>query len=181
MRIVLSRAQSSEMALERKTAHSMPVPPKALRSRRENIRIAREAKLGSNAQRLEAGLPVEEKENVCNMLLFSCLSPLLCFKCPKIFEPQQPCCCRRLLYNEPDFRSVVSLVEQECSQRNFEVLFLPKFHCELNFIEQCWGYAKRVYREFPPSKSDTEMEGYVMKALSSVKVETMRQLVLYFE
>ena len=66
------------------------------------------------------------------------------FKCPKIFEPQQPCCCWRLLYNEPDFQSVVSLVKQECSQHNFEVLFLPKFHCELNFIEQCWGYAKRV-------------------------------------
>ena len=103
------------------------------------------------------------------------------FKCLKIFEPQQPCCCQRLLYNELDFRSVVSLVKQECSQCNFEVLFLPKFHCELNFIEQCWGYAKWVYREFPPSKSDTEMEGYVMKALSSVKVETMRRLVFHFE
>jgi hypothetical protein len=26
-----------------------------------------------------------------------------------------------------------------CKARGFTVLFLPKFHCELNFIEQCWA------------------------------------------
>jgi hypothetical protein len=104
------------------------------------------------------------------------------FNCPKVPEPErQLCCCRRILYNEPDFKSIHSLVEQECIQRNFKLLFLPKFHCELNFIEQCWGYAKCVYRNFPPSKSETEMEIYIMQALASVPVETMRQLVFYFE
>jgi hypothetical protein len=34
--------------------------------------------------------------------------------------------------------------------------------CELDFIEQCWGYTKRVYRNFPPSKSEMEMEIYIM-------------------
>jgi hypothetical protein len=98
------------------------------------------------------------------------------FNCPKTAEPEdQHCCCRRILYNEPDFQSVVSTVEQECLQQGFQVLFLPKFHCELNFIEQCWGHAKRVYRDFPLSKSEVEMEEYVMNALSSVDVEMMRR------
>ena len=48
----------------------MPPPPKAVWSRRENIRKGREAKLRLNDERLEAGLPVEEKENVCDVLLF---------------------------------------------------------------------------------------------------------------
>jgi len=30
-----------------------------------------------------------------------------------------------------------------CEARGYEVLFLPKFHPELNFIEMCWGYGKR--------------------------------------
>jgi hypothetical protein len=48
------------------------------------------------------------------------------------------CCCRRALYNEPDFVNVESLLEIKCRARGFHVIFLPKFHCELNFIEQCW-------------------------------------------
>ena len=97
------------------------------------------------------------------------------FQCPKAPEVQdQWCCCRRLLYNEPDFITVVSLLEQECGDNGFQVIFLPKFHCELNFIEQCWVYAKRKYREYPASTSEAIMETYVIESLESVKVEMMR-------
>ena len=68
-------------------------------------------------------------------------------ECPK-FQCEQGvdrCCCRRMLYNEPDFVEVESLLETLCKSRGYCVTFLPKFHCELNFIEQCWGYAKRKY------------------------------------
>ncbi|KAF9221496.1 hypothetical protein BS17DRAFT_711193 [Gyrodon lividus] len=55
------------------------------------------------------------------------------------------CCCRRMLYNEPDFDNVQSTLELACASEGVHVLFLPKLHCELNFIEQCWGHAKRTY------------------------------------
>jgi hypothetical protein len=68
-------------------------------------------------------------------------------RCPK-FKCEKGavgCCCWRLLYNEPDFVAVESLLEIVCKAHGFKVLFIPKFHCELNFIEQCWGYSKGIY------------------------------------
>ena len=69
-------------------------------------------------------------------------------ECPKFRCPpdRTDCCIRRTLYSQPDFRGVTSLLEEHCGKRGFEVLFLPKFHPELNFIEQCWGRAKWEYR-----------------------------------
>ncbi|EIN05547.1 hypothetical protein PUNSTDRAFT_115955 [Punctularia strigosozonata HHB-11173 SS5] len=65
------------------------------------------------------------------------------FRCP---DNNDRCCCRRLLYNQPDFTHVDTLLETTCKSRGYRVLFLPKFHCELNFIEMCWGHAKRSRR-----------------------------------
>jgi hypothetical protein len=94
------------------------------------------------------------------------------FKCDKAVER---CCCRRLLFNEPDFVAVESNLEIQCKSRGYQVFFLPKFHCELNFIEQCWGYAKRKYRLNPPSSSEADLERNVIAALDSVPLITMRR------
>jgi len=94
------------------------------------------------------------------------------FKCK---EGETDCCCRHILFNQPDFAHVPTLLETLCSRRGFKVIFLPKFHCELNFIEQCWGYAKRLYRLYPLTKKDEEMEANVHKALLAVPIECMRR------
>ncbi|OAX33390.1 hypothetical protein K503DRAFT_869580, partial [Rhizopogon vinicolor AM-OR11-026] len=77
------------------------------------------------------------------------------FQCEKGAER---CCCRGILYNEPDFVNVKSLLEIACEARGFRAIFFPKFHCELNFIEQCWGYSKRVCCEFPVSSKEVDLE-----------------------
>ena len=94
------------------------------------------------------------------------------FKCNPYVEG---CCCRRLLYNQPDFVDIKSNLELACGMRGYKVLFLPKFHCELNFIEQCWGYAKRMYRQFPPNSSEAVLEQNVLKALDAVPLTSMRK------
>ena len=99
------------------------------------------------------------------------------YECPgfKCLPGATKCCCRRALYTQPDFVAVQSLLEAHCSSRGFEVMFLPKFHCELNFIEQCWGYAKRKYREFPPSSKEADLEKNVLAALDMVSIQSMRR------
>ena len=52
------------------------------------------------------------------------------------------CCCCQMIFNEPDFANSESILEIEARNQGFETIFLLKFHCELNFIEQCWGHAK---------------------------------------
>lgn len=94
------------------------------------------------------------------------------FKCNPHVEG---CCCRRLLYNQPDFVDIKSNLELACGIRGYKVLFLPKFHCELNFIEQCWGYAKRMYRQFPPNSSEAVLEQNMLKALDAVPLTSMRK------
>jgi hypothetical protein len=87
----------------------------------------------------------------------------------------QNCCCRRVLYSQPDFVAVESLLETHCHARGFEVLLLPKFHCELNFIEQCWGYAMQKYREFPASSKEADLERNLLAALEMVSLDKMRR------
>ena len=94
------------------------------------------------------------------------------FKCEK---GAMNCCQCRVLYNQPDFVDQESALEIACKAKGFEVVFLPKFHCELNFIEQCWRHAKRVYRQYLPLLKEEDLERNMLSALESVPVETMRR------
>ena len=85
------------------------------------------------------------------------------------------CCCRRILYNQPDFANVKSVLETICNARDCQVLFLPKFHCELNFIEQCWGRAKSVYRTYPESSREDHLEDNTIQSLESIPLPMMRK------
>jgi hypothetical protein len=91
------------------------------------------------------------------------------------FHKVPRCCCRRFLYNQPDFFNVKSHLETVCEEQGFRVLFLPKFHCELNFIEMCWGFAKRIYRQFPLSSREDDLERNVIAALDSIPLASMRR------
>ncbi|VDB95461.1 unnamed protein product [Peniophora sp. CBMAI 1063] len=97
------------------------------------------------------------------------------FKCSPKFERANPCCCRRLLLNEPDFATVLSILEEECAARGFRVIFLPKFHCELNLIEQCWGRAKAIYHDFPASACEDVLEQNATRALAGITLLNIRR------
>ncbi|KAJ3780523.1 hypothetical protein GGU10DRAFT_397774 [Lentinula aff. detonsa] len=95
-----------------------------------------------------------------------------CKKCP---TDSRNCCCRRVLYFEQDFVDQKSMLEEHCERQAYQIIFFPKYHCELSFIEQCWGYAKNVYRMFPTSSSEADLEENTLKALDSVPLVSMRR------
>ena len=80
------------------------------------------------------------------------------------------CCCRRLLFCQPDFTNQKSHLEEFITKRGHICDFYPKYHCELNFIEQYWGAAKLIYRSTPKTNNMEEMETNVRNALDSVNV-----------
>lgn len=94
------------------------------------------------------------------------------FKCP---EDRIDCCCCRFLFNQPDFAAVESTLETLCKARGFPALFLPKFHPELNPIEQCWCCAKSKYREFLLSSKEDIMHLHVVKTLDTVSLQHIRR------
>jgi len=56
------------------------------------------------------------------------------------------CCARALIADQADFRNQKCQLQEEVEKLSHQVLFYPKFHCELNFIEYVWGAAKRYTR-----------------------------------
>ncbi|EDR04580.1 uncharacterized protein LACBIDRAFT_330517 [Laccaria bicolor S238N-H82] len=85
------------------------------------------------------------------------------------------CCCHWVLYNQPDFTHIPTILKNTCNTRGFRLIYLPNFHCELNFIEQCWGYAKRIYRLNPPSSKEEVLEKYALAVLDSISLAQMRR------
>jgi hypothetical protein len=61
--------------------------------------------------------------------------------------PKNNCCARVILAAEPDFANEKNWLQTEVEKRGHFFHFLPKFHCELNFIEMIWGYTKAALRK----------------------------------
>jgi hypothetical protein len=94
------------------------------------------------------------------------------FKCP---EGQTNCCCRRLLFNQNDFISQKSQLEESIERRGHICDFYPKYHCELNFIEQYWGAAKLGFRSAGRASTMSQLEKTVKKCLDDVELKQIRR------
>jgi hypothetical protein len=56
------------------------------------------------------------------------------------------CCMSYVLSHEPDFEAQEEWLTQVVHEAGFEIIFYPKYHCELNYIEMVWGWAKSHHR-----------------------------------
>jgi len=97
------------------------------------------------------------------------------FKCPDPDEGM--CCCRHILFNQPDFKAQKSALEELIESHGHLVCFYPKFHCELNFIEQCWGYAKYHYQMLPLTKKEGQMEENIRNCLDRVDINKIHRYI----
>ncbi|KEP45155.1 DDE family endonuclease [Rhizoctonia solani 123E] len=85
------------------------------------------------------------------------------------------CCARRTMMNQPDILAQKSIIQALAESQGCSVLYLPKYHCELNPIEQCWGAAKRVYRDSPTSSSEADLKRNMLSALDTVNLQLIRR------
>ena len=123
----------------------MPRKSKSAMSRLQN--------LGSNAKK-RPSVTIEDVEDECEP--FRCKNGLT------------NCCCRRLLFCQPDFKTQKSRLEEFITSRGHICDFYPKYHCELNFIEQYWGAAKFRYRNTTRTANIIEMEENMIACLDDV-------------
>ncbi|KAF8223546.1 hypothetical protein L208DRAFT_1316293 [Tricholoma matsutake] len=94
------------------------------------------------------------------------------FKC----EPGHTnCCCRRVLFMQPDFISQRSRLEEFVTSQGHICDFYLKYHCELNFIEQYWGAAKLRYHITSRTANIVEMEKNMLESLNDVPLLQMRR------
>ena len=56
------------------------------------------------------------------------------------------CCASYVLAHEPDFLAQEEWLTQVVHDAGFEIIFYPKYHCELNYIEMIWGWVKSYHR-----------------------------------
>ena len=105
----------------------------------------------------EAGLPAE-----CPG--FKCLPD----------RTQNNCCCCSILFNQPDFVSQKSQLQELIESHGHLCDFYPKYHCELNFIEQYWGAAKHRFCTAGRSATIEEMKGKVLTCLDDIPLDQIR-------
>jgi hypothetical protein len=97
--------------------------------------------------------------------------------CPghKCSSERNDCCCRTLLYNQPDFVSQKSELQEFVERRGHLCDFYPKYHCELNFIEQYCGAAKLRFRTAGRAATIDDMKKKVLACLDDIPIKQIRR------
>jgi hypothetical protein len=94
------------------------------------------------------------------------------FKCE---AGRTDCCCRRVMFCQPDFVVQKLHLEEYVTSRGHICDFYPKFHCKLNLIEQYWGVVKFCYRSSPKTADMDAMERNVLACLDDVPLLQIKQ------
>lgn len=75
-----------------------------------------------------------------------------------------------------DFKNEKSALHTKLEAKGHKVLFLPKFHCELNGIERVWGHAKRYTRAYCDYNLHS-LRTTVPAALDSISKQTIQNYI----
>jgi hypothetical protein len=57
------------------------------------------------------------------------------------------CCASKVLAGEPDFMQQRDALTEVVESAGMNIFFFPKYHCELNCIENVWGWLKQYFRK----------------------------------
>src|SRR6266849_9877225 len=90
---------------------------------------------------------------------------------PKCSDGPAHCCCHHVLYTQPDFASQKPLLQEHIKSRGHLCDYYPKYHCELNFIEQYWGAAKLRFHVAGHAKTLNEMQQKMLACLNDIPLD----------
>lgn len=108
--------------------------------------------------------------------LLKCKTP----GCPTDGPLFRRCCAMTVLSNQPDFQQQKGRVAEDIERSGHLVIFYPKFHCELNFIERFWCSSKRYARD-NCTYSLPGLRGIIPRALRSVPTSTIYRYYMHCE
>ena len=81
---------------------------------------------------------------------------------------------RVVLSFHDEFRTEKTLVKKFFTNERQQVMFLPKFHCELNPIERVWGQAKSYSRQYI-NHTLQRLHNIINPALGSVSTDLIKK------
>ncbi|CAB4419561.1 unnamed protein product [Rhizophagus irregularis] len=84
------------------------------------------------------------------------------------------CCARRIISLQPDFCEQRLILEEALIKAGHIFEHYPKFHCECNFIERYWSFAKWETRRIC-NYNFNDLLIQVLKVLISVPITTIRK------
>ncbi len=88
------------------------------------------------------------------------------------------CCGVHLLSEQPDFKEQLEMLQEVIKRHGdtCKIIYFPKYHCELNYIEVVWGYLKNKLRRectfsFPDlcDKIDQEIMSIPLKFIRRIE------------
>lgn len=80
---------------------------------------------------------------------------------------------RKELSSHSDFKEEKTKLEHFLNDRGHVCIMLPKFHCELNPIERCWGKAK-LYTKAYTNYTFPRLQSNIPSALDTVSKENIK-------
>ena len=118
--------------------------------------------------------PGEPKGIKAVMLEHGCWNGQICRKCSSCCNSDvMEYCNKQILERQPDFQEQRSLIQETIEEMGHLCIFLPKFHCELNFIEFFWGRVKKYIHDNCDNSFET-LKASLPLALQSVQLCTIR-------
>ena len=164
------------LAGDREWDTGVPIDPELVGKPKGMKRVLQERGLWSDSLKKQCGRQKKDKSNFEEREFQESLEEYqarIADRC----EVGNNCCALRILESQDDFKNEVSLLEIVVTQAGHEVIFYPKFHCELNYIEYYWAALKRFTRDncrysFP------ELEPTVLQAMDSVDLRTIRRFAM---
>jgi hypothetical protein len=88
------------------------------------------------------------------------------------------CCARYCCSQQPDFLAQKEWLTEVVESKGGIIIFYPKYHCELNFIETLWSYVKTNLRKIC-TNSFADLEKNLPLQLESISNEYVRKTARY--